>query len=206
MFNLKKEIGIFLAIFLVSCFLVYLFLNGGAYLEIWRYNSGNQPILNFKNSSASQIVQSGENYHLYIPKIGVSAPIILPKDDSNKSILASLKEGVGFYPGSQLPGETGRSVILGHSSQATWYLGQYGYVFVLLNKLQIGDEFYIVSKNKKLMYEVFSNDILTPEETNKILSQTPENKSEVALITCWPIGSDSKRTLIQAKLNHVEKL
>jgi len=204
-FNPKKEIGIFLAIFLVSCFLVYLFLNGGAYLKIWGYNE-TQSILDFQNSSKIQIAQSKENYHLYIPKIGVSAPIVLPKDDSNQNILASLEEGVALYPGSQLPGETGRSVVLGHSSKATWYRGQYGYIFALLSKLQSGDEFYIVFKNKKLIYKVFSNDILTPEQTNELLSQTPKNESDAVLITCWPIGSSSMRTLIQAQLNRVEKI
>jgi len=204
-FNLKKEIGTFLAIFLVSCFLVFLFLNGGAYLKIWGYNE-TQSILDFQNSSKIQIAQSKENYHLYIPKIGVSAPIVLPKDDSNQNILASLEEGVALYPGSQLPGETGRSVFLGHSSKATWYRGQYGYIFALLSKLQSGDEFYIVFKNKKLIYKVFSNDILTPEQTNELLSQTPKNESDAILITCWPIGSSSMRTLIQAQLNRVEKI
>jgi len=179
-FNLKKEIGTFLAIFLVSCFLVFLFLNGGAYLKIWGYNE-TQSILDFQNSSKIQIAQSKENYHLYIPKIGVSAPIVLPKDDSNQNILASLEEGVALYPGSQLPGETGRSVVLGHSSKATWYRGQYGYIFALLSKLQSGDEFYIVFKNKKLIYKVFSNDILTPEQTNELLSQTPKNESDAVL-------------------------
>jgi len=204
-FNLKKEIGTFLAIFLVSCFLVFLFLNGGAYLKIWGYNE-TQSILDFQNSSKIQIAQSKENYHLYIPKIGVSAPIVLPKDDSNQNILASLEEGVALYPGSQLPGETGRSVVLGHSSKATWYRGQYGYIFALLSKLQSGDEFYIVFKNKKLIYKVFSNDILTPEQTNELLSQTPKNESDAVLITCWPIGSSSMRTLIQAQLDRVEKI
>ena len=194
-FNLKKEIGTFLAIFLVSCFLVFLFLNGGAYLKIWGYNE-TQSILDFQNSSKIQIAQSKENYHLYIPKIGVSAPIVLPKDDSNQNILASLEEGVALYPGSQLPGETGRSVVLGHSSN----------IFALLSKLQSGDEFYIVFKNKKLIYKVFSNDILTPEQTNELLSQTPKNESDAVLITCWPIGSSSMRTLIQAQLNRVEKI
>ena len=204
-FNLKKEIGTFLAIFFVSCFLVFLFLNGGAYLKIWGYNE-TQSILDFQNSSKIQIAQSKENYHLYIPKIGVSAPIVLPKDDSNQNILASLEEGVALYPGSQLPGETGRSVVLGHSSKATWYRGQYAYIFALLSKLQVGDEFYIVLKNKKLIYKVFSNDILTPEQTNELLSQTPKNESDAVLITCWPIGSSSMRTLIQAQLNRVEKI
>jgi LPXTG-site transpeptidase (sortase) family protein len=136
----------------------------------------------------------------------VSAPIVLPKDDSNKNVLAGLEEGVALYSSSQLPGEIGRSIILGHSSKTSWYRGEYAYIFALLSKLQSRDEFYIVSGNKKLVYKVFSNDILTPEQTNKLLSQIPQNESDVALITCWPIGFSSMRTLIQAKLDHVEKI
>ena len=205
-FNLKREITIFLAIFFAASFFIYLLLNGGAYFRILRYDLflrspfaeaslKNQPILNLNKS-----------YYLYIPKIDVSAPIVLPKDGSNKSVLAGLEEGVALYPGSQLPGEIGRSVILGHSSKTSWYRGEYAYIFALLSKLQSGDEFYIVSGNKKLVYKVFSNDILTPEQTNKLLSQIPQNESDVALITCWPIGFSSKRTLIQAKLDHIEKI
>ncbi len=205
-FNLKKEIIIFLAIFIIAGFSVYLLLNSGAYLNIFRYYYENKPILDLKNLSGKQAVGSDKNYYLYIPKIGVSVPIVLPKNDSDKSVLTALEEGAALYPGSQLPGEIGRSVILGHSSQITLYHGKFAYVFALLNKLQTGDEFYVVSENKKLVYKVFANDTLTPEKTNEILSQPPENKSEVALVTCWPIGFSSKRTLIQAKLDRVEKI
>lgn len=204
-FNLKREIIIFFAIFLSASFFIYLLLNGGAYFRILRYDE-DRPILNLGNSFQPQTIQDSINYYLYIPKIGVEAPIILPKDDSNKSVLAALEQGVGLYPGSQLPGETGRSVILGHSSKAFWYRGKFAYVFTLLNKLQNGDEFYIFSGNKKLIYKVFSNDILTPEQTNKLLSQVPQNESDVALITCWPIGSSSLRTVVGAKLDRVEKI
>lgn len=215
-FSLKREIIIFFAIFLAASFFIYLLLNGGAYFRILRYDLfllspfaeadlKNQSILNLKNSSEPQSNQDSK-YYLYIPKIDVLTPIVLPKDDSNQNILASLEEGVVLYPGSQLPSRAGRSVILGHSSKTTWYRGQYGYIFALLSKLQSGDEFYIVFENKKLVYKVFSNDILTPEQTNKLLSQMPQNESDVALITCWPIGSSSKRTLIQAKLDRVEKI
>ncbi len=215
-FSLKREIIIFFAIFLASSFFIYLLLNGGAYFRILRYDLflhspfaeadlKDRLILNFKKSSEPQSNQDIK-YYLYIPKIDVLTPIVLPKDDSNKSILASLEEGVALYPGSQLPGQAGRSVILGHSSKTTWYRGQYAYIFALLSKLQSGDEFYIVFENKKLVYKVFSNDILTPEQTNKLLSKMPQNESDVALITCWPIGSSSMRTLIQAKLDRVEKI
>ncbi|MDO8743336.1 MAG: sortase [Candidatus Azambacteria bacterium] len=197
-FNFKKEIIIFLAIFLVSSFLVYLFLNSDAYFTILRYDLLSRfsfAGIDFPNQPG--IVPS-KDYYLQIPKINASAPIVFPADDSIKSVLASLELGVALYPGSQLPGETGRAVILGHSSKPP--------IFTLLNKLQSGDEFYITSGNKKLVYKVFSNDILTPDQTNEILSQIPQNESNAALITCWPIGFSSKRTLIQAKLSRVEKI
>jgi len=193
--NLKKEIVIFLAIFFISSFFVYLLLNGGAYFRILRYDLFlRSPFAgaDLKNQS----IQDNKSYYLYIPKIDVSTPIVLPKDDSNKSILASLEEGVALYPGSQSPGEIGRAIILGHNST----------FFALLSKLQSRDEFYILSRNEKLVYRVFSNDILTPEQTNELLSQMPKDESDIALITCWPIGFSSKRTLIQAKLDRVEKI
>lgn len=197
-FNLKKEIIIFLAIFFFASIFVYLFLNSEAYFTILRYDLFSRfsfAGIGFKNQPS---VAQNKTYYLQIPKINASAPIILPKDDSVKSVLAGLEKAVALYPGSQLPGETGRAVILGHSSKPP--------IFTLLNKLQSGDEFYVFFGNKKLIYKVFSNDILTPEQTNKILSQTPQNESDAALVTCWPIGFSSKRTLIQAKLDRVEKI
>lgn len=216
-FNLKREITIFLAIFFAASFFIYLLLNGGAYFRILRYelllrfpfiekDLGVKPILDFGNAPETQMTGNEKSHNLYIPKISVLAPVVFPKDKSNENILASLEDGVALYPGSSMPGENGRAVILGHSSRITWYRGEYAYVFALLNKLQSGDEFYVVSGNKKLVYKVFANDTLTPEKTNEILSQPPKNKSEIALITCWPIGSSSMRTLIQAKLDHVEKI
>ncbi len=136
------------------------------------------------------------------------APVIPFKDDSEKNISAVLEKGAGLYTGYQMPGEAGRAVILGHSSKETWYHrnGQYAYNFALLDKLQNGDEFYIVFEGKKLIYKIFSNNILTPEKTNEILSQAPKGDSEIALITCWPIGFALKRVLIQAELIRVEKI
>jgi len=198
-FSPKKEIIIFLTLFLVVGAGVFLFLNSGAYLEILRYklSFGNAPILDFK-SAVKTVATGNENaYTLFIPKIGALAPVVFPKDDSVKNILLALKKGVALYPGSSLPGDTGRGVILGHSSKPP--------IFTLLNKLQKDDEFYVVSGNKKFIYSVLANDTLSPEKTNAALSQSPKNKSEIALITCWPIGSSSKRTLIQAKLIGVEK-
>ncbi|MFH1393170.1 MAG: sortase [Patescibacteria group bacterium] len=201
--NFKKEIAIFLAIFLVSCAFVYLFLNGGAYSKILKYNLFPD-FLRAEASADSKLISglNEKNYYLYIPKIEVLAPVIPFENNSEKNVSAILEKGVGLYADSQLPGKAGRAVILGHSSTETWYHrdGQYAYNFALLDKLQKGDEVYVVFEGKKLTYKVFSNSILTPEKINEILSQAPKGDSEIALITCWPIGFNLKRVIIQAEL------
>ena len=201
--NFKKEITIFAIIFLASSALVYFVLNGGAYSKILKYEFFPDSMR--AEASADDKLISGldeKNYYLYIPKIEVLAPVIPFENTSEKNISAVLEKGVGLYVGYQLPGEAGRAVILGHSSKETWYHrdGRYSYNFALLDKLQNGDEIYVVFEGKKLIYKVFSNQILTPEKTNEILSQAPKGDSEIALITCWPIGFDFKRVIIQAEL------
>jgi len=201
--NFKKEITIFAIIFLASSVLVYFVLNGGAYSKILKYEFFPDSLR--AEASADDKLISGldeKNYYLYIPKIEVLAPVIPFENTSEKNISAVLEKGVGLYTGYQLPGKTGKAVILGHSSKETWYHrdGQYAYNFALLDKLQNGDEIYVVFEGKKLIYKVFSNQILTPEKTNEILSQAPKGDSEIALITCWPIGFDFKRVIIQAEL------
>ena len=190
-FNFKKEIVIFSVIYLLAIVFLYLFLNGGAYLKILRYYLSLDAKISYAMTGSNS-----KDYYLYIPKIAVSAPIISPKDDSIQSILAGLEKGVGFYPGYQLPGQTGQSVILGHNSS----------FFSLLSKLREDDEFYITEGNFKLVYRVFSNDILTSQKTDELLSKKPENESIATLVTCWPIGSSSKRTVIQARLENIEKI
>ncbi len=213
--NPKKELAIFAAIFFAAAFAVYLVLNGGAYFRILRYdlvvNSPfgsdlkNWPILGL--SGAVEKPSGSENdYYLAIPKTATMSPIVFPKDGDNKTILAAMESGVAFYPGSQQFGENGRSVILGHSSKAIWYRGDYGSIFALLHKLEKGDEVYVFYGNKKLAYKVFADDVLTPAKTNELLAQIPQGESDIALITCWPVGSSSMRTVIQAKLESAGKI
>lgn len=199
-FNFKKEIAIFSVIYLLVVIFIYLFLNSGAYFKILRY------YLSLDSKISYAFEGNGKGYYLHIPKINVSAPIILPKDSSLSSILAGLENGVDFYPGFPLPGQTGRSVILGHSSKIDRYKGEYAYVFSLLGKLQIGDEFYVTKGNSKMVYKVFSSDILTPNQADKLISKKTENESVLTLVTCWPVGFSSKRTVIRASLDRIEKI
>lgn len=150
-------------------------------------------------------IGSGEKLYLSIPKIDANAPIITPAENTKADILASLEAGVGLYPGSVPPGGNGRAVILGHSSKASWYRGKYAYIFALLPKLEKGDEFYITADRKKYVYRVFDKQVLSPADANVLLA-SPASGSEAVLITCYPIGSASKRQIIRAQMVRTENI
>jgi LPXTG-site transpeptidase (sortase) family protein len=131
---------------------------------------------------------SADNFvTLVIPSIGVNAPIVLSGNIDESLIQKDLEKGVVRYGNS--------NVILGHSSAYPWYKGNYGSVFSLLNKLQIGDEIYIYSNNKKYSYKVSEKQINSPK--NISLQETTED-SAIYLVSCWPINTNWKRIAIKA--------
>ena len=212
-----RQLNIFLILFFGISLFFYILINGGAFTRNLRYvlflNSPfassdlrNGDILAFSGDpNEIKQLESGE-YQLYLPKIDTRTPIIVPKENSTKAILAGMEEGVIIYPDSApISEKVGRSVILGHSSRASWYRGDYATVFSLLPQMKVGDKFFVISKNQKLTYEVFAVSYMNPADTNAELSK-PTNFAEVDLITCYPIGGASKRNLVQAKLVDTENL
>lgn len=216
--SVKKEMLIFLLIFFAMSLLSFWIMNGGAYAEHIRYrlllvspfarerlenvriDDLNENRVGGPAGSVLPAPQSGEiAYRLVIPKISVEAPVVLPEKNTLESILGSLERGVGLYPGSANPGEKGRGVILGHSSRASWYRGDYAVIFALLSELEVGDEFYLIRGSEKYVYRVFDRHFVIPSVANEIMAG-PSAESEMDLLTCWPVGSASKRTLIRAEL------
>ncbi|HUZ93062.1 MAG TPA: sortase [Candidatus Paceibacterota bacterium] len=220
----NRKFSIFLIAFFGCSLLAYFVMNGGAYWAILRYDvllhspfapadlTTNTPILDVKTSTEIRLATAsstksvfGGGYELIIPEIEITTPIVAPQDNTTGGILASLEDGVGIYPGSSDVGTTGRLILLGHSSRASWYRGQYAYVFALLSKLKPLDTFYIAGGGKKFTYQAFSVQTLSPTDTNAVLATTPSD-SEVTLITCYPVGSASNRTVVQAKLMSVANI
>ena len=218
-----RKLNIFLINFFAISLLAYFFLNGGAYWKILRYNlflhtfasdelkegtilevTGNAAAAQ-GGTEAGDRLATAHMFTLSIPKIEVNTPVVMPRETTKQGILASLEEGVGLYPGSADIGAPGRAVVLGHSSRASWYRGEYAYIFSLLHKLETFDLFYVTGGGKKYTYQIFANTVMTPQEANAFLATTPSD-SEIDLITCYPVGSASKRTIIQAKLMSVENI
>ena len=212
--HITKHLAIFLITFFVASLFYYILLNGGAFWRDLRYalflNSPfasndlkNGDILKTAEAAASSLPNG--QAQLIIPKLSVIAPIAIPRDESKQAILGSLEDGVGLYPGSGNLGEQGRMILLGHSSRATWYHGDYATIFTTIGHLEPMDEFYITANYKKYVYQVFAKKVLSPADTNALLEPL-SLYTEVDLVTCYPIGGASQRTIIQARMLRVENI
>lgn len=134
-----------------------------------------------------------------IPKIGIEAPVVLVRDNNEENFKSALEKGVLLYPDSALPGEQGRTIILGHSAPPGWPKINYDWVFSNLGELETGDEFYIYFNHYQYSYRVTKKYFLARGEEIPSLNLT-NSKSMVILISCWPPGKDAERIGVEAEL------
>jgi sortase A len=140
----------------------------------------------------------GNDPRLVIPKINVSVPVsydVTTVDE--KAIQKALERGVVHYglPGANsVPGQAGNGVILGHSSNDVFDPGGYKFVFVLLNRLQNGDLFYINYQGTRYVYKVTAKKTIKPTDW-QILQQSTEQPTMI-LVTCTPAGTANNRLLV----------
>ncbi len=130
-----------------------------------------------------------------IPKINVNAPIVFAKDNAEAAIQKDLEGGVVHYAHTALPGERGNAVIFGHSSNDWWEPGNYKFVFVLLDKLQVGDTYTVNYNSRQYVYRVTESKVVEPTDLS-VLRQGKDN--ELTLITCTPPGTSWKRLVVRS--------
>lgn len=120
-----------------------------------------------------------------IPKIGVNLPIFHTTAED------VLEIGAGHLEGSTLPvgGKGTHSVISAHRGLPTASL------FTDLDKLEIGDNFFIEVLNETLAYEVDQILVVEPEETESLA--VVEGEDLVTLLTCTPYGMNTQRLMVR---------
>ena len=131
-----------------------------------------------------------------IPKINVHAPLVDISTRNEADVQKGLEGGVIHYSGTPEPGEAGNSVFFGHSSNDWWEPGNFKFVFVLLDKLGIGDQFTIDYQSKRYTYEVINTEVVEP---NNLGVLAPTSTPTVTIITCTPPGTSWKRLVVTAK-------
>jgi sortase A len=162
---------------------------------IFEEEKKNNTGFNEENKKAEKVP---EDSRLIIKKINVSVPIISISSRLDKILQEGLKKGVVVFPQTALPGEKGNCVIVGHSSNFSWRKGDYDMIFILLDKLKIGDEIEIFWEGEKIKYVIFENPQIVKANQTEILASVEE--PILTLMTCWPIGTDYKRLIVKGKL------
>jgi LPXTG-site transpeptidase (sortase) family protein len=146
-----------------------------------------------KTEEKTQVLEN----RIEIPKIQIEAPVTIDKTLDDQGVYKALDIGTVFYPSSVLPGETGQTIILGHSAPANWPHIKYDWVFSDISKLEKGDEIFVYLGAEKLSYSVIGKIFLERGE------EIPEDgltnsKNVLVLVSCWPPGKDLKRIAVEA--------
>ena len=128
---------------------------------------------------------TGTMGYVHIPKLGVSLPIYHGTEEE------TLERGVGHLIGSSLPigGSSTHTILTGHSGLASQKM------FSDLDKLEIGDTFYLEALNEVLAYEVDQINTVLPHDTTYLGLE--ENKDLCTLVTCTPFGVNTHRLLVR---------
>jgi len=131
------------------------------------------------------IASNGVMGYVGIPAIHVSLPIYHGVNE------AVLQVAIGHIEGSSLPvgGESTHCVISGNRGLPSARL------FTDLDKLTVGDEFYLRVLDEKLAYEVDQIRIVEPHELE--LLEIEPGQDLCTLVTCTPYGANTHRLLVR---------
>lgn len=123
--------------------------------------------------------------YIRIPKIDVNLMIYHTVDEKY------LSAGTGHVPGSSLPvgGKGTNSIIMGHRGLTSATL------FTNLDRLEVGDKFFISILGDKLAYEIDDISVVEPEKLQDISIDPDEDIC--TLVTCTPYGVNSHRLVLR---------
>lgn len=155
--------------------------------------------LTSKSTSASKTTKTPTytDFHLLIPSLDISAPVIADVNGKNKeTYFKALQGGVAHFNGTAKPGENSNVFIFGHSSYYLWDAGDYKTIFKNLEDIKVGDEISLWYQKKEYKYKVTETKVVEPTEIS-VLKPTPEE--QLTLMTCVPPGTAEKRLIVIAK-------
>ena len=141
---------------------------------------GNEEYQNAVNPAGN-----GMMGYVKIDAINVKMPVY---HTTKESVLQS---GIGHIPTTSLPvgGESTHAVLTGHRGLSSARL------FTDLDKIRVGDLFFIYVLDEVLAYQVDQIKTVLPAQTQDL--QIIEGEDHVTLVTCTPYGVNTHRLLIR---------
>jgi sortase A len=146
-----------------------------AHLQQWVQPAPAQPV---------PIPGAAKPTRIVVPALDVDAPIVEGVNWED------LKKGVGHLPGSANPGERGNMYLAAHNDI-------FGEIFRYLDRLELGDEFFVHSDNQVFRYVVTSKRIIEPTDVSVMY---PTTEPIATLQTCYPYLIDNQRLVVIGEL------
>jgi sortase A len=176
-------------------------------------NNSNEEIIqkglkeNIAINDSMQVIKNLVIYppdnRIVIPRINKNVPLISVPNEKKwnkleKIIQGGLQNGVVVHPVSHSPGNFGNFFVTGHSSYYNWDKGRFKDVFALLHEVKIGDSVEVYWEGKLYKYRIQKRKVVAPSEIG-VLNQ-PRDHSEITLMTCTPVGTNTNRLILKGEL------
>lgn len=151
--------------------------------------------------ASNPVYQESFSALISIPSIRVNVPIVWSHSTKEQDLQHDLSNGAIHYPGTAVPGNVGNSLLAAHSSDYVWKEGKYKSAFASLNKLSVGDKDIFITYFDKdatqhtLRFQVTEKAIVAPNDT-RIFAE--DQRHQITLITCWPVGTNWRRLMVKA--------
>ena len=183
---MKHIVGKLLILLGIITIGIFVFLN-------YKTTRINQQFINDYKKKIKNIESNKDDYKigdvigiLEIPKINLE--VAIKRGVDNKI----LKEAVGQFPDTAMPGEFGNFSIAGHRA----YINNK--FFSNLDELEIEDDIYVFSNNKKFKYKVKSIEVVAPDEVH-VINSVDKSKREITLVTCTPKYTGINRLIVKGQ-------
>ncbi len=149
--------------------------------------TGEDPLNTEEYEARLNVNGNGVMGYIMIPKIKINLPISHYATDE---VLAS---GVGHLPESSLPvgGKSCHSVLTGHTGSTNKI------IFTDLEKLKIGDHFFLSILGETLVYQIDQILTVLPYEVDALM--VVDGEDLCTLVTCTPYGINSHRLLVRGR-------
>lgn len=166
--------------------------------EVYEYNEKLKLSVSYKNdpfntsaynskSDISFLDKDDVFGYLEIPKLGEKLPIYMGASSEH------LANGVAQIENTSLPagGPDTHSVLAGHRGYSTSTMFRY------IDQLEKGDAFYVNVLGKQLKYEVVGQEVILPDQIEKLNIYPGEDR--VTLLSCHPYPYNSHRILVYGR-------
>jgi LPXTG-site transpeptidase (sortase) family protein len=163
-------------------------------------NQGPSALHDLASSNKEKIlVPPNTDFSIVVPKIGAAEAITPNVDPSDKNVyLRVLLHSIAHAKGTAFPGMNGTTYLFAHSADSFWDIGRYNAVFYLLKDMKPGDDIYVFFQGERFNYTVYDTKIVDATDVSYIDPALGQGE-RLILQTCWPPGTDWKRTLVFAR-------